>query len=172
MTKRETCPLHLRPDCHAEEAQSAVPGTGRRQADEASTAAWDHARACVTAVMRATTRVAPTTTATAPRGQDALGPRKGRGRSMTMASPHRISRRQSARLLPACPADAGRRLPLKGGAMRCEGAFSMGSPTAQSTRGLFGYRVPLFTPERDTQSAGRSRKNRQGGAAPLDPHKT
>ena len=86
-TIRKTKPLHARPDCHAEEALSAVPGTGRRQADEASTAAWDHARACVTAVMRATTRVAPTTAETAPRGQDALGPRKGRGRSMTMAFP-------------------------------------------------------------------------------------
>ena len=41
----EMYPSHVGSYCHPEEALSAVPGTGRRQADEASTAAWDHARA-------------------------------------------------------------------------------------------------------------------------------
>ncbi len=48
ITIGENCRSSVGTNCHPEEALSAVPGTGRRQADEGSTAALNHPRAICT----------------------------------------------------------------------------------------------------------------------------
>ena len=73
ITIRETRRSHLRQHCHPEEALSAVPGTGRRQADEGSAAASIHPCATCTCTDRK-----GGTSGTAP--LPASGRGRGRGR--------------------------------------------------------------------------------------------